>query len=46
MAISAKTKKVTEIANTEIERLRSELRQSSNRESDIRAKGRKAVKTI
>ena len=45
-AIAAKAKKATQLAETEINRLQLELCQSSDREADIRAKGRKAVKTI
>ena len=33
-------------AESEIDRLRAELRQSSDRETDIRAKGRKAIKDL
>ena len=45
-AIAAKAKKATQLAETEIVRLRSELRQSSDKEADIQAKGRKAAKLI
>ena len=45
-AITTKAKWVIELAESEIDRLQSELRQSSDREADIRAKGRKAVKEI
>ena len=45
-AIAAKAKRATQLAESEIDRLRSELRQSSDREKDIRAKGRKAVKAL
>ena len=45
-AILAKAKKATQMAETEIDRLRAELRQSSDREVDARAKGRLAVKTL
>ena len=45
-ALTAKAKRATKLAETKIDRLRSELRQSSDREADIRAKGRKAVKTL
>mgnify|MGYP000040536942 CR=1 FL=1 len=44
--IVAMVKKAAEIFNTEIERLWSELRQSLDRETNIRTKGRKAVKKI
>ena len=37
---------MTEIASTEIKRLRSELRQSLDRESDVKVKGHKTLKTI
>ena len=45
-AILAKAKKATQMAETEIDRLRAELRQSSDREADARVKGRQAVKTL
>ena len=44
--IMAKEKCVMELAESKIERLRFELRQSSDREVVIRAKGRKATKTL
>ena len=40
----AKTQKAAETAETEIGRLRDELRQSSDRETNVRAQARKAVK--
>ena len=40
----AKTQKVAETAETEVGRLRDELRQSSNRETSVRAQARKALK--
>ena len=40
----AKTQKETEAAETEIGRLWDELRQSSERETNVRAQARKAVK--
>ena len=46
IAITAKAKKVAQLAQLEIDRLRSELRQSLDRETDIRAKGHKAVKVL
>ena len=45
-AIVAKAKKATQMAETEIDRLRAELRQSSDREADARVKGHQAVKTL
>ena len=45
-ALTAKAKRATTLAETEIDRLKLELCQSSNREGDIRAKGCKAVKTL
>ena len=41
-----KTKRALRKAESEIDRLRGELRQSSERERDIRAKGRKAVRKL
>ena len=43
-AALAKTQKAAETAETEIGRLRDELRQSSDRETNVRAQARKAVK--
>ena len=45
-AIVAKAKKATQMAETEIERLRAGLHQSSDREADARAKGHQVVKTL
>ena len=45
-ALTAKAKRATKLAEMEIDCLRSELRQSSDREANIRVKGRKAVKTL
>ena len=45
-AIASKAKRVVQLAESEIDHLRAELRQSSDREKDIRANGRKAVKTL
>ena len=42
----AKAKKAMELAKSEFDHLRSELRQSLDREVDIQAKGCKRVKTI
>ena len=46
MAITAKAKQATYLFRIEIERLRSKLWQSSDREENIRAKGRKATKAL
>ena len=46
MVTTEKTKRALRKAESEIDRLRGELRQSSERERDIRAKGRKAVKSL
>ena len=43
-ATLAKTQKAAETAETEIGRLRDELRQSSDRETNVRAQARKVVK--
>ena len=43
-AALAKTQKAAETTETEIGRLRDELRQSSDRETNVRAQARKAVK--
>ena len=45
-AIAAKAKRATQLAKTKIDRLRIELHQSSSREVDIRAKGRRAAKAL
>ena len=45
-AIAAKAKRALRQEESEIDRLRAELQQSSDRERDIRAKGRKSVKGI
>ena len=44
--LTAKAKSATKLAEMEIDCLRSELRQSSDREANIRAKGYKAAKTL
>ena len=44
--IAAKAKKAVELAEMEIERLRSKLRQSSDRKTEIWAKARKGMKEI
>ena len=46
MAATEKAKRALRKAESEIDRLRGELRQSSERERDIRAKGRKAIKSL
>ena len=46
IAATEKAKRSLRKAESEIDRLRGELRQSSERERDIRAKGRKAVKRL
>ena len=46
MVTTEKTKRALRKAESEIDRLRGELRQSSERERDIRAKGRKAVRRL
>ena len=45
-AIAAKAKRVMQLADTDIDRLHVELRQSSNKEADIRAKGRWVAKAL
>ena len=44
--IATKAKKAAKLAETEIDRLHTELCQSSDRETNIRAKGRKAIKAL
>ena len=46
IAIAIKAKNATQLAESKIDRLRVELRQSSDKEEDIRAKGRRAVKAL
>ena len=46
IAANEKDKRTLREAESEIDRLRGELQQSSERERDIRAKGRKAVKSL
>ena len=45
-AIAAKAKRATQLTESKIDRLRAELRQSSDREKDVWAKGRRAVKAL
>ena len=46
IVVTEKAKRVLRKAESEIDRLRGELQQSSERERDIRTKGRKAVKSL
>ena len=45
-ALTAKAKRALRLAESEISCLRAELRQSSNKETHIRAKGRWAIKDL
>ena len=46
IVVTEKAKRVLRKAESEIDRLRGELRQSSERERNIRVKGQKAVKSL